>query len=384
MKHPQIMTSSRVLHVVESLDRGAVENWLMRMLRHAHSKGVELDWTFYCTLPRQGALDEEAATLGARVLHSPVPIGNKGTFIRALRAEMRRGRYDVMHCHHDLVSAIYLVAAMGLPIHRRIVHVHNADEGVPTPSRFKQRIYREPLRRACLAMADGVVGISDHTLDTFLDGRPRRSGRDIVHYYGIEASPVREEDVDPGAFRRSLNLSEDSRVLLFVGRMVPEKNPLFALDVLAEMVHMDSKVAGVFVGAGSLDALLAARAAELGLQLKFRALGWRNDVAAIMRCCDWFILPRPEQPMEGFGIAVVEAQLAGLRLLLSKGIANDPLLPTAVYRRLSLDDPAQAWAEAATDMLAAPAPSSSDAIKVLQNSPMDMDRALTGLLSLYE
>lgn len=138
------------------------------------------------------------------------------------------------------------------------------------------------------------------------------------------------------------------------------------------------------MGSGSLDASLAARAAELGLQSKFRALGWRTDVRAIMRCCDWFILPRPEQPIEGFGIAVVEAQLAGLRLLLSKGVADDPLLPTAIYRRLSLNDPAQAWAEAATEMLAGPAPSPSEAIEALQASPMDMDRALAGLLSLYE
>lgn len=372
------------LHIVESLDRGAVEHWLVRMLRHARARGIDLDWTFYCVLDRAGQLDGEVQELGARIISSPVPVSRKLAFMRALRSEIRRGRYDVMHCHHDLVSAMYLVAAMGLPIHRRIVHLHNADEGVPTPSRFKQFLYREPLRNACLAMADSTLGISNHTLDTFLAGRARRPRRDIVHYYGIEPPPVSEEDVDPGAFRRSLGLGDDSRILLFAGRMVPEKNPLFALDVLAKMIHIDSRVAGVFVGSGSLDIPLAARAAKLGLQSKFRAIGWRNDVRSIMRCCDWFILPRPEQPMEGFGIAVVEAQLAGLRLLLSKGIADDPLLPTAVYRRLSLEDSAQAWAEAAIEMLTGPVPSSSEAIKALQASPMDMDRALAGLLALYE
>lgn len=378
------MNPPRVLHVVESLDRGAVENWLMRMLRHAHSRGVKLNWTFYCTLPRQGALDDEAAALGAGVLHSPVAVGNKASFIRALRAEMRRGRYDVMHCHHDLVSAMYLVAAIGLPMHRRLVHVHNADEVVPTPSRFKQFFYREPLRRACLAMTDGIIGISDHTLDTFLDGRPRRTERDIVHYYGIEAPSIRGECVDRAAFRRSLGFSEDSRILLFAGRMVPEKNPQFALDVLAEMIHLDPKVAGVFVGSGSLDAPLAARAAELGLQSKFRALGWRNDVQAIMRCCDWFILPRPEQPMEGFGIAVVEAQLAGLRLLLSRGIADDPILAGALFCRLALSAGARTWALAATELMRMRAPTPAQAEVSLRKSRMDMDYALTDLMRIYQ
>jgi len=73
---------------------------------------------------------------------------------------------------------------------------------------------------------------------------------------------------------------------------------------------------------------------DLGLGAAFRHLGWRNDVPEIMRCCDWFILPHPEHPMEGFGLAVVEAQLAGLRMLISTGVPDDPLLPTASCARL--------------------------------------------------
>ena len=44
------------------------------------------------------------------------------------------------------------------------------------------------------------------------------------------------------------------------------------------MRRLDPTVAGVFVGSGSLDEALGARAAELGLSADVRALGWRNDV----------------------------------------------------------------------------------------------------------
>ncbi|PYR31617.1 MAG: hypothetical protein DMF90_25285 [Acidobacteria bacterium] len=103
------------------------------MLRHARSQGTSLDWTFYCVVGHHGSLDEEARSLGAQVVHSPVPLRRKAAFIRALRTELRRGGYDVLHCHHDLVSAVYLLASAGLKLRRRIVHVHNADETVPTP-----------------------------------------------------------------------------------------------------------------------------------------------------------------------------------------------------------------------------------------------------------
>jgi hypothetical protein len=51
---------------VESLDRGAVEVWLVRMLNAAHVFGRTVDWTFYCTHPVPGRLDEEAIRLGAK------------------------------------------------------------------------------------------------------------------------------------------------------------------------------------------------------------------------------------------------------------------------------------------------------------------------------
>ena len=68
---------ARVLHVVQDLDRGAVENWLVRMLAHANVMGIDLDWSFYCTSSEPGAMDERARSLGARVLYAPVSIKQK-------------------------------------------------------------------------------------------------------------------------------------------------------------------------------------------------------------------------------------------------------------------------------------------------------------------
>jgi glycosyltransferase involved in cell wall biosynthesis len=373
----------KVLHIIESLNQGAVENWLVRMLRHGTRRGAALDWTFYCVVGEKGQLEPEAKALGARVVHSPSPLRDKIYFMRALRRELREGQYDLMHCHHDLVSAVYLLASIGLPIRKRIVHVHNADEGVPTPNRLKAWVFRPLLRCICLAMADRIVGISNHTLDTFLVGRKRRPGKDIVHYYSVDLCPFETAGADCKAFRRTHGLSDGCRILLFAGRMVPEKNPLFALDVLSELRRLDATAAAVYVGSGSLEEAIRERARELKLDAAFRYLGWRNDIAAIMTCCDWFILPRPEHPMEGFGLAVVEAQLAGLRLLLSSGIATDPLLPTACYRRLTLAASAKAWAVAAMELIDEECPSRTEAMTALRASAMDMDRAFRDLVALY-
>ncbi|MFA6180407.1 MAG: glycosyltransferase [Candidatus Methylopumilus sp.] len=372
-----------MLHIVESLDRGSVENWLLRMAAHARRRAVAIDWTFYCSLEGAGSNDVLARELGLRVVHTPVPIGHKLAFAQALRSEIARGRYDVLHSHHDLVSGFYLTAALGLPLRRRIVHVHNADEQVLTGNPVKKAVLRPVLRRLCFALADKIAANSNHSLDTFLAGRTRRAGRDVVHYLGIESQRFEAATGDRRALHLALGLPENALILLFAGRMTPEKNPVFAVDVLAELRRRRPEAIGVFVGSGSLEDAVRRRAGELGQAEAIRLLGWRDDVAEIMSASDWFILPHPEHPVEGFGIAVVEAQLAGLRLLLSRGVLDDPLLPAAVFRRLPLTDPPLAWAEAALDMLEGPAPSRPQALAEFKSSPMEMDRALKLLMQLY-
>jgi glycosyltransferase involved in cell wall biosynthesis len=372
----------RVLHVIENLDRQAVENWLIRMMRHAAQRGAALDWTFYCTMGRPGIMDDTVRGLGGRIVYSPCSISEPVRFVRALRATLRAGAYDVFHCHHDIMSAPELLSALGLPIRKTIVHVHNADLNLPTPSHWKRRLFREPFRQICLR-ADRVVGISHHTLRTMLDGRPVDAARHCIHYYGVDPSPFQRRG-DPAAFRRALGLPADAKILLFAGRIAPEKNPLFAIDVFAALRRRDADTVIVFAGAGGLEEAVLRRAQQLHVDPWLKMLGWRSDLAEVMGCCDWFILPRPEQPMEGFGLAVIEAQLAGLRLLLSRGIADDPLLPTARFRRLSLSESAEAWADAAMHLIAEPAPSTAEALQALKDSPMDMDFALRDLLRLHE
>ena len=210
---------------------------------------------------------------------------------------------------------------------------------MPTPSRFKRRIYREPMRQVCLFMADRIVGISNHTLDTFLAGRARRPERDSVHYYGVDPTPFENVAADRAGFRRQLGSPRGcTRFFSSEDGWFRKRTRCLSVDVLANLRCIDPRAVAVFAGAGSQEPDVLARARELGVEDSVRLLGWRNDLPEIMSCSDWFILPHPEHPVEGFGLAVVEAQLAGLRMLLSRGIPDDPLLPTASFRRLALSD----------------------------------------------
>lgn len=362
----------------------AIESWLARMHRHASRTQRYVNWHFHVQLSEPGQLEIDYPEYKSRIIRSPWPLANWYHFFREFERVCRNERFDVVHMHADLMCAPYLVAARFAGVQHLVVHVHNNDESIPTASRFKQRVYREPMRQVCLRLADHIVGISNHTLDTFLAGRARRPERDIVLYYGVDPTPFEHVTANCRDLRRRLGLAEDALILLFGGRLVPEKNPVFVVDVLAKLRDIEPRAVAVFAGAGSMEQRLLERARELRVESSVRLLGWRHDLPEIMSCSDWFILPHPEHPMEGFGLAVVEAQLAGLRLLLSRGIADDPLLPTACFRRLHLADEPMVWAKAAVELLHKPAPSRAAALANLRESPMNMDRALEGLIDLHK
>jgi glycosyltransferase involved in cell wall biosynthesis len=376
----------RVLHVVENLDNGAVENWLIRMLKVAKLEGKPIDWTFFCTLQTPGRFDDVVKDLGANVFHSSVPLHSKLRFARELRAFVASGRYEIVHCHHDVVSAFYLVAMLGLPVRRKIVHVHNADLALPTDNSRKAGVLREPMRRLCLRLAHQIVGISKHTLETFVKGQ-YSSERDRVLYYGVETPSFRTSPDDRVAFLKSLDLPPDARILLFAGRLIDIKNPLFVVDMLVEMASADSAVFAVFAGTGPLMESVRDRAKSRNVLERVRILGWRDDTALLMRFSDVLVFPRLESEgagvgLEGLGLVVIESQAAGLPAILSRGIPEDAILDRTLCTVLSIDVGPAEWAALAFEMIARARVSPESASGIVERSPFSLHNGLTNLLAL--
>lgn len=382
-------SAPRVVHIVENLDTGAVERWLLTMMRTARNAAEPLDWTFYCVLPQEGKHDALARELGATVLHSPVEMRDTLAFMRALRRTLRAGDFDVLHCHHDIVSALYLIAAGGVPIRRRIVHAHNADLGVPTPNARKAAMLRYIMRRICLVASDCIVGISRHTLETMLGREAQDTSCETVVYYGIDTAPYHKMPPDRVAMRRELKLADDAQILLFVGRMVWYKNPLFVLDILSRLRDSNPRAVAVFAGSGPLEGEVERVAEERGLSDRVRTLGWRNDTSRLMQVSDVFVFPRVETRTAGFGIeglglVVVEAQAAGLAAVLSRGIPEDAIVLDAQCHTLGLSEGPERWGEITSKVLSGSRPQKDLAVAAIDSSRFSAANSLASLQRLHK
>ncbi len=374
----------RLLHVVENLDRGAVENWLVRSFVRISQDWPMTEWTFYCILGKEGCLDRIVREHGGHIIYSPVELSDTYKFLVAFRATLNSGSFDVLHCHHDFLSGLYLLAATGIPFKKKFVHVHNTDEDLPTPSRLKRRLLLEPLRQICLRMGNGIIGISHHTLSQFLRGYAPRKNRDQVLYYGVNLLPIRSAIINREQFTSELDIPSDAKIILFAGRIAPLKNPCYVVKVLHDLLPMQPDVYALFAGTGELTSEIQHVAEHYHIDDRIRMLGWRDDIAYLMKNSDLFISPRLEHPKEGLGLVVVESQACGLPMLTSQGVTREAIVDPDLVTILPLNAGSKIWAKKACEILTQQHPSHDKCLAIIEKSHSQFDHNVKNLMEIYK
>jgi phosphatidylinositol alpha-1,6-mannosyltransferase len=198
-------------------------------------------------------------------------------------------------------------------------------------NRIRLQALRSPLKRrvarGIIGAAAGTVAISQWTAASFRDlaaelGVPEAAGRVRVVPLGVDGAHFRP-DPDRAALRERLGLGGARQWALTVARLVPHKGVDMALEVVASLVREGRDVGYVVVGEGPARAALEAQSASLGITDRVRWLGGVPDdrLPGIYAAADLYLgLSRIEGPQaEGFGLALLEAQAAGLPLVGGQG-----------------------------------------------------------------
>jgi glycosyltransferase involved in cell wall biosynthesis len=378
-----LQTLLRIIHIVENLDKGAVENWLVNIFLSSRKTRPDWHWTFYCILGKEGRLDEKVREAGGEIIYSPVIISHKISFLRHLRSVLKNGSYDIIHAHHDYLSGFYLLASAGIRFKKRILQIHNTDKALPVGNPHLHQVLLGPFRKLCFYFSDLIVGISEDTLIEFTGGKKLKRPKFKVLYYGIDLRRF-EDNASPAEFRSNLGIPEHSKILLFVGRMNELKNPVYIIEILVALLKSRNDVYGVFVGKGDQEAIITKKAAELGIANHIRLLGWHDNISGIMKNADVFVFPRNEFPKEGLGLVVVEAQAAGLPMFITKGIVQDAIILEELAFYTDLNDPLK-WSEKISAVLNNGAPiSRKEALAKMKQSKFELNIATGNFVNLYE
>lgn len=328
----------KILHIIESFDRGAVERWLLNVYKAKAQDSSKMTWEFFTFLPGDDELNDIVQRLGGRIHRSKKGLSNKLQLILELRQVIQKHEIDIVHSHHDYMTGLYSLSTLGLSV-KLIAHSHNNDVHLPF-KRWKRDllmpIFIKLIQRQCCHILSISIDSLDH-FKTNLKWSDNRGRADIV-YYGINLPETPE--VDPSI--ESMN----GQKLLFVGRLIREKGPVFAMETAIELAKAKphDSVHMIFVGEGDEENGIRELLPITPPNLTTHILGWCDDVLAIMQGCDIFLFPRDPEKIEGYGLVMLEAQSAGMLCAISHGVSSDTMVCKELCHRIDLMHPS-CWAD---------------------------------------
>lgn len=273
-------------------------------------------------------------TIGKKVMHR---------FFRLVifKREIKKFKPDVVHYH--LLLSGYIKYARLEKSTKIILTVHSEPKKLWNDSRNRRNDFRDTkwlLENYSMKLVALHSEMKEQLMEMFNTNNVCiiNNGIQMERFINLPPKDVLKE-------RHSL--PNDALIIGHVGRFVQVKNHFFLLEIFSQLLQMWPKAILLLVGEGAEKKKIEARANELGIDEKVRFLGTRSDVPEIMKLMDVLIFP---SIYEGFSITLIEAQVIGLKCIVSDTIKKEHAISNLIEFK-SLNDSAQKWAEATVEFV---------------------------------
>ena len=232
-----------------------------------------------------------------------------GRTVARLANTFREIKPDIIHLNkQNLEDGLDLLLAARRSNLPRVATIH-ITHGMASLRAIGGRTRDFVARRVLRKSGAGFITVAESCrgeLHRFLGATGASAPVAVVHN-GVAAPPP----IDRQAVRDEWRCRPDDIVLGCVVRIEEQKNPLFAIDLLA---LLPKNVRLVWIGDGRLRSRFEAAAAQAGVANRLIVDGWRDDAASRMAAFDIFMLP---SLYEGLPLALLEAMAAGLPAVVS-------------------------------------------------------------------
>lgn len=295
-----------VMHVIEGLtDYGGTPRMLMYLARHNSNADMRL--IFFCYTP--SPLKETVRACGTDVIEYKTI--NPLALIRGLCREIKHHQVDVLctHLSRPLIVGFAAARLMGIPF------IHNEH----TSAAYRQGVARR-LAKVCLPLAQAVICNSRYTCGTIQEAY--RLPNELMHvvYNPVEMRAVSRTRAQ---VRQGLGLTSEQPLIGHVGGMIASRDQASLLRAFCALRRRYPSAALLLIGDGPLRRDLESLTAELGMTDVVHFLGYADCVGDYLEALDIYVNPTVD---EGFGIAVVEAMLAGVPVVLADCGAHPELV----------------------------------------------------------
>ena len=351
------------LRVVQACDlqAGGISSMILAVCENLDREAVNFDYLVY--RDQEEFEDRRMQALGGRKLvASNTDAANKFEkffykFFRTYRV-LRQERAEIFHINASTpYDCLVGLAARLAGVRTVILHAHNSR---PEKSGKGHLLFQNTCRMFQPLCGDRYFACSN-LANEFMYGSRRRKKAVLVKN-GIDTRRFQFDEMVRRQMRERYGL-QDALVVGHIGRLCPQKNHSFLIQIFAELRKLRKDARLVLIGQGELEKELMDQVERLGLRDSILYIPATSRPEQFYCMMDLFLLP---SLYEGLPVVGVEAQASGLPCIFSDSITRE-LSITDRAHYLSLEQSPVEWAEQAVTLAGAAADRSVYAIQVRQN-----------------
>jgi len=244
-----------------------------------------------------------------------------------IMSTLRKIKPDVIHTHTAKAGVIgRLTALIAAPKAKR-VHTFHGHLLHGYFSKWKTKVVIL-IEKMLAYITNTILTVGNKVKDDLLNAGIGKETKMKVTFPGL----LVESSTNPLEIRKSLNLSKDEIILIFVGRLTHIKRPDRLINAYRMASNSTLNMTLLVVGDGELKSDCEVQ--SVGLNIRF--LGWRTDVYDLMKASDIAILTSDN---EGMPITLIEAAHLGLPTISTDvGSVSDVVLHAETGYLTSLDE----------------------------------------------
>lgn len=339
------------LRVVQACDlqAGGISSMILAVCENLDREAVNFDYLVYRN--QEEFEDRRVQALGGRKLvASNTDAANKFEkffykFFRTYRV-LRQERAEIFHINASTpYDCLVGLAARLAGVRTVILHAHNSR---PEKSGKGHLVFQNICRMFQPLCGDRYFACSN-LANEFMYGSRRRKKAVLVKN-GIDTRRFQFDETVRRQMRKRYGI-QDALVVGHIGRLCPQKNQGFLIQIFAELRKLRKDARLVLIGQGELERELMDQVERLELQDSILYIPVTSQPEQFYCMMDLFLLP---SLYEGLPVVGVEAQASGLPCIFSDSITRE-LSITDRAHYLSLGRSPVEWAEQAVTLAGAAA-----------------------------
>lgn len=267
-------------------------------------------------------LDEADLLIDPSFARNPFSWANAKALFK-LTSIIRKGGYDIVHCHTPVASVLTRLAALFSRGPRpTVIYTSHGFHFFPGGA-ISNWLLWFPVEWVLARFTDMIIVINrwdQWAANRLLHAKDVRlipgMGVDLERFAPVSAKLKQE-------IKHDLQLQPDDLVIAYVAEFIPRKNHRILILMMRDLIKKHPTIRMLFVGRGPTLQACQSLVSDFGIQEHVSFLGYRRDVDKLLKAADVAVSASRH---EGLGIGIVEAMASGLPIVATQDRGHKELI----------------------------------------------------------